>query len=276
MDAEQNNINGSDTTVSYFFSVPGGNGCDTAFIHSTAAETITVPSTVAVDDVRPVSPLHDTGIVSLLLIVFLLVAFNFKNGYKYFLHLDNYLFSVRRYQNTFDDHTVSETGLMFSLIANTCVMEGIIIYLALGYYGSLPPEAGLVTKLIGGLSGGALLFYLAQQVLYRVLGYTFLADAVGTRLLVEGFNASQAILGLLLCPVAFAMLLWPGSFVMLFMLAALMYIICRIVFICKGFRIFFNNLASLLYFILYLCSVEIVPLVLSFAGVSFLCEILQS
>ena len=64
-----------------------------------------------------------------------------------------------------------------------------------------------------------------------------------------------------------APMLWIG---------VIIYISCRIVFICKGFRIFFNNLVSLLYFILYLCSVEIVPVILSFTGAIFLCRVLQS
>lgn len=262
--------------MTYFDLLPYGCGYDTAFVNAPVSHHIAVPDPVAARQERPVSPLHDTGTVALLLLVFLLVALNFKKGHKYFSHLGNYLFSVRRRQNTFDDHTVSETNLMLALIANTCVMGGIILYLAVGYLSPSLLASGLVAKLIWGLSGYVLLFYLLQLLLYCIMGYTFLPDKAYTKLLVDGFNASQAVLGLLLCPLAFVMLLSPSSLLPLFYVAAIFYILCRIVFVCKGFRIFFNNLASLLYFILYLCSVEIVPVILSFTGAIFLCRFLQS
>lgn len=261
----------------YFDSLPGDCGYDTAFAHSSLGQYVAVPDCAAANaDVRPVSPLHDTGTIALILAVFLSIALNFKKGHKYFAHLGNYLFSVRRRQNTFDDYTVSETNLMLSLIANTCAMEGLIIFLAMGY---LYPQytVGLsVSALIWAFAGYALAFYVGQWLLYRLLGYTFLADKAYARLLVEGFNASQSVLGLLLCPVAFIMLLSPGTIVPMLWIGVIIYISCRIVFICKGFRIFFNNLVSLLYFILYLCSVEIVPVILSFTGAIFLCRVLQS
>ncbi len=261
----------------YFDSLPGSCGYDTAFIHSPVMQYVSVPDKVAKSAAeRPVSPLHDTGTIALILVVFLMITLNFKKGHKYFVHLGNYLFSVRSRQNTFDDHTVSETNLMFALIANTCAMGGLIMYLAMGYLYPQFTGGVSVSALIWAFAGYALLFYVFQWSLYRVLGYAFLDDKAYSRLLVEGFNASQAVMGLLLCPVTFVMLLSPGTIVPMMWIASIIYILCRIVFICKGFRIFFNNLVSLLYFILYLCSVEIVPVILSFTGAIFLCRVLQS
>lgn len=266
-----------DGSGAYFDSLPGDCGYDTAFASRAFAQSVSVPGPVAGPAVcRPVSPLHDTGTIALILMVFLLIALNFKKGHKYFIHLGNYLFSMRRRQNTFDDHTVSETNLMLALVANTCAMGGIILYFAVGHLQPSAIGTGKVGGLIWPLACYVFLFYAAQWIFYRVMCYTFLPDKSGARLLVEGFSASQAVLGLLLCPVAFAMLLWPGALVPMLWIAAILYILCRIVFICKGFRIFFNNLASLLYFILYLCSVEIVPVILSFTGAIFLCRVLQS
>lgn len=276
MTAGENNMAIADTIGKYFISLQGDCGYDTAFVHSSAAQTIAPPSYAVTSDMRPMSPLHDTGIIALLLIVFLLIAMNYKKGYKYFFHVGNYLFSIRRRRNTFDDHTVSETNMMLSLIINTCVMCGIISYLAIGHYYPVLVEDVSVSRLVWALSGYALIYYIWQYVFYRVMGYTFLPDKTYTQLLIDGFNSTHSVLGLLLCPVAFVMLLTPNTLVPMFYIAAILYIFARIVFICKGFRIFFNNLASLLYFILYLCSIEIVPVVLSFTGAIFLCRVLQS
>ena len=255
------------------FDIEGGN--DSTFVQYSAMPQMEIPQAGHSPVERPMSPLHDTGTMSLILVVFLFVAFSYKRGCKYFAHLGTYMFSVRRRHNLFDDHTVNETQMMVALVANTCVMEGIIMYLAISF---MQPQLEMlpVFRFVGALSAFALLFYLLQLALYKVLGYVFLDDKVYVKLLVDGFNASQTLLGLLLLPVASVMLVYPKMLHFMLFCAIILYIMSRIVFICKGFRIFFHNLTSLLYFILYLCSVEIVPIILSIQGTLFLCRILQS
>lgn len=46
----------------------------------------------------------------------------------------------------------------------------------------------------------------------------------------------------------------------MFVTAALIYLISRILFIYKGFKIFYRNILDLFYFIVYLCALEITPL----------------
>ena len=82
------------------------------------------------------------------------------------------------------------------------------------------------------------------------------------------------LLGILLIPVVGALLVWPSACKILLIFAIILYFCCRIAFICKGFRIFYSNLPSLVYFILYLCSVEIVPLVLLGAGTVYFSTLL--
>ncbi|MDE6240375.1 MAG: DUF4271 domain-containing protein, partial [Muribaculaceae bacterium] len=42
------------------------------------------------------------------------------------------------------------------------------------------------------------------------------------------------------------------------------YLLFRLVFISNGFSIFYRNIFSLVYFILYLCTLEIIPLIYVF------------
>jgi len=60
------------------------------------------------------------------------------------------------------------------------------------------------------------------------------------------------------------------------LVAAGLYICARLVFICKGFRIFYGNLSSIVYFLLYLCAVEMVPLALVAGLTYWISGILQS
>ena len=209
------------------------------------------------------SPLHDTPSMALLLAGLLAVALSYHKGYKYIENFFHYMFSTRRRENLFEDHTVNETGILTALIGNTCIVEGFLIYAAVRLLcPSLAPALQAnVFPHIALYCGIAVLFYVGQWLVYKIIGYTF-SDKQGTKLWIDGFKATQAFLGLLLLPVLFLILLYPANGKFLLTIAALLYLVARLVFIFKGFRIFYGNLSSILYFLLYLCAVEIVPLVI--------------
>ena len=209
------------------------------------------------------SPLHDTPSMALLLAGLLAVALSYHTGHKYIENFFHYMFSTRRRENMFEDHTVNETSIQAALVANTCIAEGFLIYFAVQLL--VPPlapvlQASVFPHILAycGIAAG---FYAVQWMVYKVLGYTF-TDAVGSKLWIDGFKASQALLGLLLLPVLFLVMLYPGSGKLLLAAGGALYLIARLIFIYKGFRIFYSNLSSIVYFILYLCAVEIVPFVI--------------
>ena len=207
------------------------------------------------------SPLHDTPSMALLLAGMLAVALSYHKGYKYIENFFHYMFSTRRRENLFEDHTVNETGILTALIGNTCIVEGFLIFAAVRMLcpALTPVLQANVFPHIAIYCGIAVLFYVGQWLVYKVLGYTF-SDKQGTKLWIDGFKATQAFLGLLLLPVLILLMLYPYHGKLLLSIAASLYLIARLVFIFKGFRIFYGNLSSILYFLLYLCAVEIVPL----------------
>ena len=207
------------------------------------------------------SPLHDTPSMALLLAGMLAVALSYHKGYKYIENFFHYMFSTRRRENLFEDHTVNETGILTALIGNTCIVEGFLIFAAVRMLcpALAPALQANVFPHIAIYCGIAVLFYVGQWLVYKVLGYTF-SDKQGTKLWIDGFKATQAFLGLLLLPVLILLMLYPYHGKLLLSIAALLYFVARLVFIFKGFRIFYGNLSSILYFLLYLCAVEIVPL----------------
>ena len=228
----------------------------------------------AVPHVTP--PVHDTGVMAMLLVVALLLLTSVGTGYKYLKKLGHHMFSVRRRENLFADHTVNETRIMLALLLCLWLMEGILLFYAVG---TLRPRLFFamqqrVSFFVATLSGCAMAFYLLQLALYRLLGWVF-GDKVSTHLWLSGYNATHTLLGLLLIPVAMLVMLKPAHATGLLFLAVFLYFCARIVFISKGFRIFFNNLSSTLYFILYLCAVEIVPPLLTFFGIVYFCQYLQ-
>jgi len=241
--------------------------------------TLPVMEVPASNEAQPFarSPLHDTPSMSLLLAGLLAVTLSYHTGYKYIENFFHYMFSIKRRENLFEDHTLNETKILAALIANTCIVEGFIIYFAVQFLrpALAPSLQSNVFLHILSFCGLALGFYLAQWLIYKVIGYTF-SDKVGSKLWLDGFKASQSFLGLLLLPVLVLLMIYPTSGKLLLSISALLYLIARLIFIYKGFRIFYGNLSSILYFILYLCTVEIVPLVIM-TGVTFwVCDILQS
>ena len=110
---------------------------------------------------------------------------------------------------------------------------------------------------------GAGVYYLWQLCAYRIVGYVF-TDKLSARQWIKGFNASQALLGLLLIIPALIVLFNPGGAAAVASIGIACYLMARLIFIFKGFRLFYDNFGSLLYFILYLCTLEIVPVVLIF------------
>lgn len=209
------------------------------------------------------SPLRDTLSMALLLTGLLAVALCYHTGYKYIENFFHYMFSTRRRENLFEDHTVNETSILAALIANTCIIEGFIIFLAVqllrpALAASLQASVFPHIATYCGLAAG---FYIVQWMVYKLIGYTF-TDKVGSKLWLDGFKASQSLLGLLLLPVLVLLMLYPTHGKLLLVIAATLYIVARLIFIYKGFRIFYGNMSSIVYFILYLCAVEIVPIVI--------------
>ena len=241
-------------------------------------DTMAVMEVPAAGEVRPFasSPLHDTPSMVLLLMGLLAMAMSYHTGYKYIENFFHNMFSTRRRENLFEDHTVNETGILATLIANTCIVEGFITYFAVQHLvpslaASLQHNVFLHIAAFCAIAAG---FYVVQWLVYKLLGYTF-SDKVGSKLWIDGFKASQSFLGLLLLLVLVPLMLFPSHSKMLLTVAAVMYLVARLIFIYKGFRIFYGNLTSCIYFILYLCAVEIVPLAILCGVTVWVCGILS-
>ena len=239
-------------------------------------DTMTVMEQPAAGEAHPFasSPLHDTPSMVLLLLGLLAMAMSYHTGYKYIENFFHNMFSTRRRENLFEDHTVNETGILAALIANTCIVEGFIAYFAVQHFkpslaASLQSNVFLHIAAFTAIAVG---FYVVQWLVYKLLGYTF-SDKVGSKLWIDGFKASQSFLGLLLLLVLVPLMLFPSHGKMLLTVAAIMYLVARLIFIYKGFRIFYGNLSSCIYFILYLCAVEIVPLALVAGVIVWVCGV---
>lgn len=204
------------------------------------------------------SGLHDNSLlITPILVLIMLVVFNINSCRRVISNIPGDLLKVRQRNNNFDDHTASETRIYILIIILMCFSQAILMLAAAG--GIAIARTSPMAML--SLAGIAASFYIAQTATYFVIGYAFV-DMTATRQWIRGFNASQALLSLLLIVPALLAVIYPDTAAMMVTIGLTAYILSRILFIIKGFRIFYNKIPSLLYFILYLCAIEIVPLMI--------------
>ena len=254
------------------FGERGGN--DTVITHINQRPVVEVPS-AGNARTHNSSPLHDTGSMIMLLLSCLFLFTSYRLGRAYISNLAHNMFSTKGNDDLFAEHTTGDTRIIIALLANTCLMEGIMMFYGLSWYN---PSLTIVLQNsvfmhVFVFTLAAVMFTAVQLLLYRLIGFTFATDST-TSMWVGGFISSQATLGLILFPVAIIALLFPSAIKSMVIISIILYILARIVFIWKGFRIFFNNFSSSIYFILYLCAVEIVPPLLALAGTVYVCSIL--
>lgn len=216
---------------------------------------------------RTLLPGYDSGVLCLVIGIFLILAYNSRHYSTFLKHFWSDLWSVRRRDDTFSVRTFTETGMLLSIVLLASVCQGIIINSAITFYKgttllSTFPE-------ILALSAVSLLYYLWEVAAYSTVGFVF-TDKFSCRQWLKGFNASQVLLGLSITIPALFVLFNPDAAAIVVPIGITIYVICRLLFICKGFRLFYDNFGSLLYFILYLCTLEIVPIVLMYRGALFL------
>lgn len=210
-------------------------------------------------EVRPVSPGADTGILAIVVAVIVLIGLNMRHVKHLFKGLPQDLLSMRRRASIFDEHTANETRVVMLQLMQLWVYEGILLFMW-----QWRPVEGVssqrVLAMVGAMIGVAAVFYLFQLLSCVTLGYVF-TDKVGAAQWRRGLNASQILLGWTIMIPALVALFYPGITGAMLVAAGVLYVVWRVCYICKGFRIFYENLGSLLYFILYLCTLEIIPVI---------------
>lgn len=194
---------------------------------------------------------------ALIVVLILAAALCLRHARRLFGMLGTELTTIRHGSKNFDVHTVGENRLLVLLGVQLTIFTGVLLQAFV-----MPGQATLiVTGIFTTLAAGFVLF---QLLGYATVTYTFGTDTQRKQAM-RGYNACQALLSLGLTIPALAALSYPDVAHYMAITGAVVYIGLRLPLFVKGLRIFYNGPASCLYFILYLCSLEIVPVVLLFS-----------
>ena len=218
------------------------------------------------------TPAGETGLSWLfvaLFAVFAAVCLRYRKNTRYFSLLLNDITEMRERHNAFDD-TLRETSFVWLLNILWCGAAGILLYGLL-----YPPAAGILPGAadvgrMGVCIGMAAAYTLFLTLAYTVVGNVF-SDGTKSSLWVKGYLSTQGLQAVMLFPIALFGLCMPSLMQPMIIAAFVVFILAKILFIYKGFCIFFSQTASWVLFLYYLCSLEIVPIVLTYVATSYLC-----
>ena len=195
-------------------------------------------------------------IIALLVVLFLA---NFRSLRAMLTLNFDELIEVRQGRdNVFDDRPASLAAMQVLTTVLFVVCGGFLLA-AVASGGTVPTHSQL-WLVMAALAG----YYLIEYVAYQAVGYTF-AHHDGRREWVRGFCSSISLLSLAIALPAMVAIFYPDASRYMAFLAIILFFLSKALFILKGFRIFFDNFFSLLYFILYLCTLEIIPLIFLYA-----------
>ncbi|MDE6866253.1 MAG: DUF4271 domain-containing protein [Muribaculaceae bacterium] len=231
-----------------------------------------------IDEPRP-EPRAGEGAMSWIwlgiLALFVVVALKFKNNYRYLKAVGDDLTDIRVRQNAFDE-TVKETSFLVLLNLLWVVCAGVLLWktVMVTTPHSLAESFGIRDNLTLGIGicvGVSAAYVVMMFLAYWLVGRVF-TDKMRARMWLKGAGASQGLEVILLFPLALLTLCYEPWTLILLEISACGFILGKIVFIYKGFRIFFNQFSSWMLFLYYLCSIEIVPLVLTYVATLQICS----
>ncbi len=202
---------------------------------------------------RTVTAGHDSSMLTALLAIFIVSAFCAPTISRVSgLYFKQLLRSTR--EPLSGERTFGERLALFICLLQTVAFEGLLLFAAFNGVNAAAPLR--LFGALAGLCGGLMLVQLAG---YRLVGYAF-ANPEDTHSWQSAFFITQSLLGYMLAIPAVVVLFYPGSCRLLCGIGMGFYTLCRIPLFISEFRIFKTDKFSLFYFFLYLCTLEIVPL----------------
>lgn len=204
---------------------------------------------------------QDSGmswIIAGMLLLFTIVAIRFRKNSKFLAGALRDATDTRERGNVFDD-TVRESSFMVILNVLWTVCAGILI------------SGGREITSVVICIAAAMLYQGFMTGLYALVGNVF-SDRLHTRMWLHGLWAVTGLSTLIFFPAALMMLCYPEEAQTALWIALAGLIIMKILLIRKSFRIFFTKITSWVLFLYYLCSLEVVPIILLYFGSKFFIE----
>jgi hypothetical protein len=180
------------------------------------------------------------------------------------------LFSQKDRAVNFSALVDKELFIKSLLILQSCIVGSIIVYFSCAYWWNLAYVS--MTELFSSL--GYLALLVLGYVVYKFLtalitGFTFFTKEE-TQIWIDNFVSILALSGLILFIPALLIFYIPETTVYCYYFSLIYFIFVQMLLFYKIYSIFFYQKGFSLHFILYLCTLEIIPLLLIYKALIYL------
>ena len=199
-----------------------------------------------------------TFIVVTLLFVWIQVFYR-----KYFVSLLNSIASYQASLKLFSEKNVLVKRVSMVLNFIYTISVSLIIFRIIQYLGTKPGNLDKLSLFLIILNL-VILFSVIKTLLQKIIGFVFNASFQINEYLHNVYVYNKS-LGIILLPIAFAAFYSSAGIAEILLFAAIIFYFLSVLFkIIRGFQIIIKNDVFIFYTILYLCSLEILPLIIGY------------
>lgn len=214
---------------------------------------------------HPSFPSNEKWVFITLMILFALSVFSFLRSSGWFIESFRTFFQIKERGSIFNKSTLSDFQSRTLLIVFSIGVFSLYSYVILFTPGN-KFEFRTYLLLLGATSA----FFLIKYLLIKIAGYVFIQPSI-EKIAVESYFNLLSYLSIFLFPLLVFHIYFPGYLIHYVSITSL--VLCclaSLTLIIKLFLIFFEKIATILYIFLYLCTLEIVPVVLLFYAYQFI------
>ena len=213
-------------------------------------------------------------ISAIIILSFIIITLSYRSSGVYFKSMISDIFQTKERASFIPGNNAGLVRMRIIMMMNTFILDSFSIYMIFHYYSDVTFTGTKLMYMIGIFAVLSLLFYMLQYGIYLILGYLF-KGGNKMHLLNSTYSSLTSIRGLLLILPVLVAIYYTYSLNYFILIFIFVYFITRLIFICKGVKIFFSGIYSLLYLILYLCTLEIAPLLIIYKGIFQLFEFVE-
>jgi ABC-type multidrug transport system fused ATPase/permease subunit len=198
--------------------------------------------------------------ILILVLLFVILASIRTASEKYIIQLFQSIFNRSTANRLFRDKVSNLMHVSIRLDTFFILVIGLLLFQTVSFIMQPSPENTLI---IFGISVAAILVYVTLKfTLYRIIGFIFDVNSE-TEEYIFYAKSGNRILGLILLPIVISLFFIKGNNAeFLLIIGGIMALIVSIINILKGIRVIAQKVFSIYYMILYLCTLEILPLLL--------------
>lgn len=241
--------------IPYFFLPKTDSGVDSTMIFETIKSIVHVPHGF-LGIPLPSLPQTENWVFSILIFLFFIFVFSISRSSGLILETVKTFFQLKERSSIFSKTTFNDFRFKFFLILFSIGVLSLYAYLII--HGS---TSEFSIKEYGYFLVVTSLFFGIKSLLLDLLGYVFL-DPKSLKMAKTSYFNILSFLGIVLFPFLILHIYMPGSLSYLIEIISL--IICLIAFILiiiKLFQIFLHKTLASFYILLYLCTLEFLPLI---------------